>query len=57
MGAGVFVGEPARPNQEFEPTRSASLRAGFSAAQEIAFAHNADEKTMLVDHGQSAAVR
>ena len=31
MGAGIFVRKPARPDQEFEPTRSLPLRSGFRA--------------------------
>ena len=56
MGAGIFVRKPARPDQEFEPTRSPPLRSGFGAAKEIAFRHNADETSFLVDDRQSTDV-
>jgi hypothetical protein len=55
-GAGVFVGQPARPDEILEPARPPALRSGLRPPQEIAFGHDSDERAFLVDHGQAADV-
>src|SRR5271169_1204011 len=53
-GMDIFVGEAARPDDEFQPFRPAALRAELAAAQEIAFGHDAYQFTVFVDHRQPA---
>src|SRR5262245_1638118 len=56
MGAGIFVGQPARPDEVLEPARPPALRSGLRTPEEIALGHNSDETALLVDHGQAADV-
>ena len=46
----VFIGQPTRSNQEFEPSRSSTLRSGFDPPKEIAFGNNSDQTACLVHH-------
>src|SRR6516164_6612778 len=51
MGASIFVGQPARPDEVLEPARPPALRSGFRPPEEIALGHNSDESAFRVDHG------
>jgi hypothetical protein len=56
VGAGAFVRESTRTKKIFQPARPPALRSGFGPTQKIAFRHDTDEATFLVDHGQAADV-
>jgi hypothetical protein len=54
MGAGVFIRQPARSHQVFEPAGPPALRPGFGPPEKITFRYDSDEAALLVDHGQTA---
>jgi hypothetical protein len=56
MGLDIFLGETARPDQEFQPARPLARGAGLGAAQEIPFRHHADQGARGIDHRQAADV-
>ena len=56
VGAGVFIRQPARSQQVFQPARPPALGPGFGAPEKITFRYHADELTALFDHGQTADV-
>jgi hypothetical protein len=50
----VVLGERSRPEQEFDPAPALALGAGLGAAQKIAFGNDADQRSVVVDHRQTA---
>jgi len=50
MGAGIFVGQPARPDEVLEPARPPALRSGLRPPQEIALASAGPDPTASIGH-------
>jgi hypothetical protein len=50
----VLVRKPAGTEKKLHPLRSMALGAGFGAAQEVAFADDADQIALIVDNGKAA---
>ncbi len=54
MGTGVFVCQPAGPEQKIKPMGAALLRPGFSAPKEVALADHPDQTSVFVDDWKTA---
>ena len=54
VGLGVFLGEAARRDQDFEPSRMAALGPGLGPTQDVAFGNDAHHPPGFIDHGQPA---
>ena len=54
MSIDIFLREPARPEQKFEPWFMPTFGTGFGTAQQITLSHDAEKLPLLIDDRQSA---
>jgi hypothetical protein len=50
----VLLSQAARPEEKFQPPRAPAFGSCFSAAQEIALRHHADDTAGSVNNGKAA---